>query len=417
MSVIIDNSSPINLSERADILDVLRGFALFGILVINIIAFSGYGFLTNDMKLEISTYSIDTYLSALQTGLAEGKFYSLFSLLFGIGFSIILMRLRQKGVNAFKIFYRRLFYLLIFGLIHIYFLWEGDILVLYAILGMILPLFINVSDRSLLIIGITLILSPILIDTAKLIFDFKIAGWLENIAIQVDAKTGVPLDNGYRRYLFREGSGWVEFWNWRQSGPFYRFSSILESSRIPKVLGMFLLGYVVGRNKIFSKLSNYKALFTKILKFGLIIGIPSTLIMVYIEWSNDSSIEVNLLYTVSYAFGVVPLALAYATGLALHWIKTGGKSKLLIFAPVGRMALTNYILQTVLAVLIFYELGLGLGGYIGPSIFLPIAIIIFVFQVILSKIWLKYFNYGPLEWIWRTLTYHKRIPFRKETDN
>ncbi|SDB58402.1 uncharacterized protein SAMN03097699_2305 [Flavobacteriaceae bacterium MAR_2010_188] len=406
--------TPVQDNERAGILDVLRGFALLGILVINIIGFSGYGNLTVDMKQEIATYPIDKYLSALQIGLAEGKFYSIFSFLFGIGFSIILVRLKQKRHNAFKVFYRRLFYLLIIGLIHIYFLWEGDILILYALLGMLLPLFINVSNRWLLIFSGLLILSPILIDAAKMVFDFRLGGWLESIAISIDKRTGIPLDDGFRRYLYRDGSGWQEYRNWQQSGLFYRFTGILDSNRIPKVLGMFLLGYYVGRNKIYANLHQYKNLFKKILIYGLIIGIPANVGMVYSIWGENWSPGVDMLNTVAYALGVVPLALAYVTGLCLYWIKKNGQTKLLIFAPVGRMALTNYIMQTILGIIIFYEVGLGWGGYIGPALFLPFAFIIFIFQVIFSRYWLKYFSYGPIEWIWRQLTYRKRFPILKK---
>ncbi len=404
---------PVKLSERADILDVLRGFALLGILVINIIGFSGYGLLTEEMKRQITTYPIDKYISGLQTLLAEGKFYSIFSLLFGIGFSIILIRLKQKGLNTLRVFYLRLFCLLIFGILHIFFLWEGDILILYALLGFFLPLFTNISDRKLLLLSVILILSPILIDAIKLILDFRTGGWLENFANSIDKKIGVPLDDGFRRYLYREGSGWQEFWNWQQSAPFYRFAGILESNRIPKVFGMFLFGYLIGRNKFYSNLDKYKNVFKKILFYGIVIGIPANIAMVYSNWGENWSTDINMLHTVSYAMGVVPLALAYIAGIALYWIRTDGQSKLRLFAPLGRMALTNYIMQTVLGVIIFYNIGLGLGGYIGPSVFLPLALLIFTLQVIVSKLWLEYFHYGPLEWIWRILTYQKWMPIKK----
>ncbi len=407
--------TPIQTSDRADILDIVRGFALFGILVINIIGFSGYNFFTAEMKQQIVTYPVDKYLSAILTALAEGKFYSIFSLLFGIGFSIIFMRLKAKGISPFSIFYRRLFYLLVFGLIHIYFLWEGDILILYAVLGMLLPLFTNVSDRRLLLLAVLLILSPIVIDAAKVYFDYRPGEWLENYASSIDERNGVPLDDGYRRYLYSPGSGWVEFWNWQQSAMFYRFSGLLEDNRIPKVLGMFLLGYMAGRNEVYNNISKYGGLLKKVIVYGLIIGIPATLIMVYTVQTENwwESTRLSLTHTVSYALGVVPLALVYVSALSLLWVKRGGRSKLLIFAPVGRMALTNYIMQTVLGILIFYGGGLSLGGYIGPTYFLPIGILLFIFQVIFSSLWLQHFNYGPLEWLWRVLTYQKWIPIKK----
>ncbi|MGI8582926.1 MAG: hypothetical protein ACR2KX_12045, partial [Chitinophagaceae bacterium] len=114
---------PVKDSDRSPILDVLRGIAIVGIFINNIYGFSGYGFFTEEYKMQLSTYPIDKVISFLQTMFVEGKFYSLFSLLFGIGFSIIIIRSDQKGMNAFKVFYRRLAILFLIGAAHIYFLW------------------------------------------------------------------------------------------------------------------------------------------------------------------------------------------------------------------------------------------------------------------------------------------------------
>ncbi len=162
-------ATPVQQQERAQILDVLRGLAILGIFINNIYGFSGYGNFTDESKQPFSTYPIDKVISFLQIMLVEGKFYSLFSLLFGIGFSIIIIRNEQKGMNAFKVFYRRLAILFLIGAAHIYFLWDGDILLLYAMLGFVLPLFKKCSDRGLLIWAAVLILSPLAIDVIKIL--------------------------------------------------------------------------------------------------------------------------------------------------------------------------------------------------------------------------------------------------------
>ena len=131
-------ASPVNLSERSAILDVLRGFALLGVMMDNMFGFTGYGFFTQAQREALSTFMSDGILGISELAFVHGKFYSLFSLLFGIGFSIILMRNEQKGINPLKIFYRRLFILLLIGAGHLFLLWEGDILVLYALLGFLL---------------------------------------------------------------------------------------------------------------------------------------------------------------------------------------------------------------------------------------------------------------------------------------
>jgi len=403
-------SAPVSLSERSDILDVLRGFALFGVLMDNLFGFTGWGYSSLAYKESLSTWPADGILGLFEQAFINGKFYSLFSLLFGIGFSIILMRNEQKGINPFKIFYRRLFILMIFGAIHLFFLWEGDILTLYALIGLFLPLFRKCKDKTLLIWAAVLILSPILIDIVKIILQVHTGAFLENMGHAMDKKTGIPLDETAAQYLYRDGAGWKEWRNWQAGGFYYRYSYIIESNRIPKVLGMLLLGFYAGRKMIYTNLENYVPLFKKIRKWGFIIGIPFAISLAYFE-TDEKNIPnaMGIFDTISYAFSVVPLSLAYVSTICLIWIKKKGNTKLKVLAPLGRMALTNYITQTLLGIFIYYGVGLGLGGDIGPVIFMSIGLAVYIFQIIYSNLWFRYFNYGPLEWIWRMLTYGKRL--------
>ena len=406
--------APIHLSERADILDVLRGFAILGIFLDNVFGFTGYGFYSMAQRQALPTFYADSILGLGELAFVHGKFYSMFSLLFGIGFSIILTRNEEKGINPLKIFYRRLSILLLIGAGHIFLLWEGDILLLYALIGFILPLFRKCSDKALLIWAVALIASPILIDCIKVILNVHVAAFLENLAQGIDKKTGLPADENFSKYLFKKGSGWAEWRNWQASGWVYRYSYIIESNRIPKVLGMFLFGFYAGRKMIYSNLEQYTSFFKKLRKWGFIIGIPASIAMAIFEIDGKSVPQaMGLLDTVFYAVSVVPLSLAYVSAICLLWIKTKGNNKWKVFAPVGRMALTNYLMQTIISIIIFYGVGFGAGGNIGPVIFIPIVVIIYIVQVIYSNWWFKYFNYGPMEWIWRQLTYGKRLPIRK----
>jgi uncharacterized protein len=406
---------PVNLSERSDILDVLRGFALIGVLLDNLFGFTGWGNLLQPTREAMPTWPADGILGLLEIAFVHGKFYSLFSILFGIGFSIILIRNEQKGINPFRIFYRRLFILAIFGFLHCYFLWEGDILLLYALIGCLLPLFRRCKDNTLLIWAACLIFSPLLIDVLKVLFHFKTGSFLEAIAMRIDSRTGLPADDGWRTYLYGD-AGWREWRNWQASGIYYRYAYIIESNRIPKVLGLFLLGFYAGRKMIYADLEKYKTFFKRLLKWGLIIGIPFSLAMAWFEIDEKAVPKTaGLLDTASYAFGVVPLALAYASALCLWWNRKKAKTKWKWLAPMGRMALTNYLMQTVAGIVIYYGVGFGLGGDIGPAIFIPIGLSFYAFQVIYSNIWFRYFLYGPMEWIWRQLTYGRRLPFIKKT--
>ncbi|HYF67245.1 MAG TPA: hypothetical protein VD884_03875, partial [Ohtaekwangia sp.] len=150
---------PTMSSDRAEILDVLRGFAILGIFIANISVFSGYVFLDASQKAALITYPFDGWVNYAYLALVHGKFYSLFSLLFGIGFSILITRNRVLAHNSFRLFYRRLFILLVFGVLHSFFLWDGDILLLYAMIGFLLPAFSKATDRTLLIAAGVLLIS------------------------------------------------------------------------------------------------------------------------------------------------------------------------------------------------------------------------------------------------------------------
>lgn len=406
--------SPVLQNERADILDILRGLALLGVMLDNLFGFTGWGFLTQPQREALPTWPTDAILGFVEQSFINGKFYSLFSLLFGIGFSIILIRNVQKGINPLKIFYRRLLILLIIGAGHLFLLWEGDILFLYALIGMLLPLFRKCSDKTLLTWVVVLIVSPLLFDVSSILFHYKNGNILEEMAKLIDKKTGIPLDDSFNQYLYRKSDAWQHWRNWQASGFLYRYSDLLDSNRIPKVLGMFLLGFYAGRNMIYNNLENYSFLFKQLRRWGFIIGIPAALACTYFEiFGKRIPNPMGLAHTFFYAISVVPLSLAYTSVVCLRWTNKKGNSRLRFLAPVGRMALTNYLLQTIIGITLYYGIGFNLGGNIGPAYFIPIGLCVYALQIAYSNWWFKLFNYGPMEWIWRQLTYGKKLPLLK----
>ena len=283
-----NQNQPVQYKERSDILDVLRGFAILGIFLVNTLNFSLYIFLKEPTKAALFTSEADNWVHYFVSAFLEGKFYSLFSLLFGIGFTIILYRNQAAGRNGLTIFYRRLFVLLIFGLAHALLLWDGDILVLYALIGMFLPLFRNFSDRTLIIIAIILVFSPLLFDLAKVISEGKwnFAKPLEAIAIATDAKYGITGDN-FMTYPVDHPT-YEAVLKFSQGAFFWRYQFILDSNRIPKVLAMFLIGFVAGRRLIYAKLEENMALLKRVFKWGMIIGLPTSLAFAYFEHDSKS---------------------------------------------------------------------------------------------------------------------------------
>ncbi len=409
-----NNYTPAPLKEREDILDILRGIALFGICMANYPPLSLYVFQKPEIKAAMSTASIDEWLPYIHFAFFDGKFYSLFSLLFGIGFSIILLKKGTDGKSRLPLFYRRLLALAVIGLFHAVLLWEGDILFLYALVGMLLPLFRNVKDKTILITWAVLIISPVFLDIFHGLTKDKYnpADFFERKAIETCNYYGIT-ENNFRNW-HALNTDYQSMFDANRANFFWRWQGLLDSNRLPKVLGMFLLGFYVGRKMIYTRLEENRELLKKVQRWGFLIGLPFSFGHAYVEMNDLGEGPIGLLHPLFYALSVVPLSLAYTSTICLWFLKPKGRERLQIFAAPGRMALTNYIMQTVIAVFIFYGIGLGLGAKTGVFYVFLISIGVYVLQVIYSNIWLKYFQYGPVEWIWRQVTYGKRLKLRRD---
>ncbi len=191
----MQTASPIEASKRHIILDALRGFALLGICMANFPEFSLYSFLPKEAASAMPTSSWDTITKWILSIFVDGKFYTIFSLLFGIGFSIIISNVTKRGGNAYVIFYRRMLVLLIIGFLHLMFIWSGDILMLYALMGMILPLFIKVSDKVLLWSAALLLFLPVILDFTLEAAGISLSAPIVDWQWRECAKVGITEDN------------------------------------------------------------------------------------------------------------------------------------------------------------------------------------------------------------------------------
>jgi len=185
--------------------------------------------------------------------------------------------------------------------------------------------------------------------------------------------------------------------------------------RLPKILAMFLLGFYAYRKGFFHDPSAHKPIIRRVLIWGVSLGMIGNLVMASLAGGEGPlpPTLAGVVGVIGYAFGVPALALGIAALLLTLWQYAAWQRVLVILAPAGRMALTNYLLQTVICVIIFYGYGFGLFGQFGALKSTALAIAIFAVQVVLSAIWLNYFRYGPMEWIWRQLTYGRRLSLRK----
>ena len=379
---------PIVQTERIQILDILRGFAIFGILAVNIAGFASPAFLPGYISPENSWY--DELAHRLMLFFAEGKFYTIFSFLFGLGFSVQLARAEAKGKDIRSFYPRRLWVLLGLGILHAILLWNGDILRLYALLGFTLLAFRKRSNRTLLIWA-----------SAFFIFSFILLGFFGGPGMESEGIPGWDVVNFARQAYTSHSLLNVLVFQALISLPSFLVIALTQGS---SVMALFLLGLLCGRMKFFEQLPEHQATLKKIALWGLLIGLAFNALFVFGE---------NLwLASLGFTLGAPALAAVYVSSLALLSLKENGVKLLMPIGQVGRMALSNYVLQSLICSLIFVGYGFGLYEKIGAAGLWGITFAIYLFQIPLSAWWLSHFQFGPLEWLWRSLTYGQRQPFR-----
>jgi len=404
-----ENKIPEKTKSRHIILDALRGLALFGICLANYPEFSLYSFLNSEVKSAMVTAGVDTIVRYLQYIFIDGKFYTIFSILFGIGFSIILSNAEQKGRNGLKVFYRRMITLFFIGLFHLVFIWAGDILILYAFLGFFLPLFRNVSNKGLLRLAVLFLVFPILIDAGVQIFEWNLAAPAIHATAYFHNMFGIT-EETFPVWLAQKHS-YFDVLRFNIAGSFIRMQEFIEGNRAFKVMGLFLFGLYIGRNRLYTNLQENTYLLKKVRFYGFLIGFPTTL---FYAWSAMNGHPLGLAtHSILYTISILPLSLSYITAICIWYINHKENVVFRLLAAPGRMALTNYIMQSVFGMIIFYGIGFGFGATVGLIYVELIAIGVFFLQIIYSYLWLSRLQFGPLEWGWRMLTYGRWMKLTK----
>ena len=382
--------------KRYVVLDALRGFAILGIILANFPEFSLWTF--SDPAGWTVT---DRVTRAVQTFLVDGKFYTLFSLLFGVGFSIQL----ANAEGRLKTFYRRMSVLLVIGLLHLCFLWSGDILMLYALCGMLLPLFRKLPTRKIFAWAAFFLVLPVLLDA---LLGTRLADPLEERQWQICALYGITEQN-FGTWL-SDAHSYREVLQFLHQGSVERMWEFVIGHRFFKVLGLFLTGFALGRERVYAEIGAWRVRLGRIVRWGFALGIPVGLLY---TWSAMAGYPWGRpCHGVLYLLSVYPMGFAYAVGFMLLFDRSSEARGWRLLSFPGRMACTNYLGQSVIGILLFYGIGCGLGNRVGLLGTELIALGVYAFQIGFSALWLRSFRYGPVEWVWRMLTYGKRLPLR-----
>src|SRR5438105_5549774 len=393
------SASPVR--DRIQALDAVRGLAVGGILFANVLVFFGLIFLAPDRAAALSNTTADHVALFLEHVFVDGKFYSVFSLLFGIGFGV---QLARGGDAALPRFRRRLRILLAIGAIHAFFIWAGDILMLYALLGFTMPWFARKSNRALVRWTV------ILLGVPTALYVVALAVWMMVGPGPAQASPAAAMPATMLRFFEAIGTGGLKdafIGNLVFLGG--RWADLFATVRFPKVLGMFVLGLWTVRTGIALSPSAHRDTLVRWRLLGWGVGLPANLIAAWAieRWPYLPPSVGGLLGVVMQGVGVPMLALGYAATVALLVID--GRRIIRVFAPVGRMALSNYLMHSIICVTLSYGFGLALWWGIGAAKAMAIAAAIIVLQIPLSAWWLARYRFGPVEWVWRRLTYGRPL--------
>lgn len=402
---------PVQPEERIQNLDALRGFALFGVLLINMVSFTG-----PLERLFMSPWpgTAHPVLTALVLVLVQGKFYCLFSFLFGLGFSLQLGRLEARGVDAAALYRRRLLALMGIGLAQGVLVWMGDILFAYGCFGFLLLAFRKRRDRTLLIWAVSLLGLWTLLALAGGLFTWmgtvaspdKLAAAAQHQAVQGQQMLTRNIQ------VYSHGPYGVLFvMRLKELAQNYALTLVAVG---PQIFAMFLLGAWTGRRGVVADPGAYRPLISRILRWGWVAGLAGNGVYV---WGLSHGMPGpgnwrGILAQAFYFVGAPALTLAFAATLLRLWERGALAAVRRRLAPMGRMALTNYLTHSLVCTSIYNFWGTGRYGRVGLPEVLGMTALIYLAQMAVSPLWLSRFRMGPAEWLWRSLTYGTAQPFR-----
>lgn len=391
---------PVAANERIATLDVLRGFALFGILLMNMEAFSGpmdMSFTGIDPHWQGWDYWADAFVYVF----VQGKFFTLFSLLFGAGFAVMAQRAAIAGRDFTRFYLRRSLGLLVIGVLHGLLLWSGDILVAYALLSFVLLAFREAPRSWLPALGTMAYLGAAVL--------MLMLGALMQL-VPADAASAQAAAAAKaieaQRQAYGHGS-YLQAVAQRLRDVFASLGALLVVG--PQVLGMFLIGAWFARSGAIAEPGRYPRLWAGLRWLLLPIGLAVMLLSTWVLPYNAPG-QFNMRSAGAYALTAVAglmMCLGYLAW-GVRWSR-----HLRWLAPAGRMALSNYLGQSLVCTLVFYGYGLGWFEQVGRASQLLFAVVLFAMQVLLSQLWLRRFQYGPVEWLWRAFTYLQLPPLRR----
>ncbi|GMT98784.1 DUF418 domain-containing protein [Corallococcus caeni] len=403
------SAGPTEHSERVHALDALRGFALVGVFISNsLTSFNGRILLPREQSLALGAAPLDVAVNSLFGLLIDQKFVTLFTFLFGLGFALQLTRAEGRGVSIVPVYRRRLAVLLGIGLVHMFGVWVGDILATYAVVGFMLLPFRKCSDKAVLRWAAVLLFAfPITFTVGQRVLPAVLHGAAEAERAQKATRDAEAAHRA--EFLAGLSSDSVLTTQWANVR--FGWAGMNNPSRpllLSIVLGRFLLGLWAGRRGLIQDVERHRPLLRRLAAWGLGVGTTIGLLVLVLNlvYRGVASPPGWLAWLrtprdVGYLF----MGTGYAAAFALLFQRERWRKVLGVFEPAGRMALTSYLMQSVMSLCLYDGWGLGLIARTPPSRTVLFCAVLFAGQLAFSHWWLARFRFGPVEWLWRSLTY------------
>jgi uncharacterized protein len=398
---------PVLRQERIEAIDILRGVAILGILIVNL-SMRGFSLPEGLPAHELWPNLVDRTVETLILFFADQQFITLFAFLFGLGLAQQMMRAEGRGARFLPLYLRRLCVLWLIGMAHFLFLWDGDILHAYAQDGFYLILFLRRSLKTLLIWAGLLFCIPLLF--FGFTTHYAITGQVNPYAMNWIEYEDLAEDRQYieeARRVYSSGT-YAEMIEFRAGG----LEELLPGKDDAYIFVGFLLGLYAGRRRIVHDVSAHLGFIRRVQKWGLLIGVAGSAVFVIGESNPSATSVMQNVGRMCLVFGAPAMSFFYASTIILLTRGEAWRRRLAPLASVGRMALSNYLLQSVICTTIFYSYGLALFSKVRPSLGLLLTIVIWLIQIPLSVLWLRRLQFGPIEWLWRSLTYWQLQPMR-----
>jgi uncharacterized protein len=390
-------------NNRILIIDSLRGVALLLIVIIHFV--EHFDFFSQPQVNFIFTENIDDIVMGATFFFISGKAYSIFALLFGFSFYIQISRKEAMGIDFRGRFLWRLIILLFIGILHSL-VFRGDILHIYAVYGLFLVPLYRLNDRALLILSAVLALQiPMFFHLIRSFFNPEFS-YSMNLDPSLWQKSNEIYAHGsfIDVLSFNLIQGRKIVWAWT-----------FHTGRYLQLISLFILGLVLGREKIFENLTAYKKQLNRLLILSISLMIMFKVFMLSAANADFSDTQQKLLRTILASYFNLAFTSVLVCLILLLYLRFSTSKIFHAFGAYGKMSLTNYVSQGIFGVLIFYGFGLGLYKYMGATLSVFASFLFFFLQSIISIKWNQNFYFGPLEWIWRSLTYLTfNVPFRKK---